>query len=244
MIQLHPRSIMATTTKPLISLKSVHLALGQDETYVSILNNISCDIYNSEAVSIIGPSGSGKSSLLMCMAGLEKISSGTIDILGERLDLMSEDECALFRGSHFGFIFQSFHLIPTMTALENIILPLELLGHDHKHERAIEALSDVGLTHRAQHMIGQLSGGERQRIAIARALVTQPQILFADEPTGNLDSATGKAIINLIFSLRHKYNSTLILVTHDAQLANLCDRIFHIDSGHLTSISSQPQHHA
>lgn len=220
-------------TQELIKFNDVCLTLGTGPTQVEILKNISLAINNGEAVSIIGPSGSGKSSLLMCMAGLEKISSGSINILNHRLDRMNEDELAQFRGTHFGFIFQSFHLIPTMTALENILLPLELSGASHHEKLAFDALRDVGLEHRAHHYIGQLSGGERQRVAIARALIIKPRILFADEPTGNLDSTTGQSIIELIFSLRQKYQSTLVLVTHDENLAHKCERIVHLNSGRL-----------
>ncbi len=222
---------------PAVKLNQVHLNLGQDQTHVHILKGISLEIAQNEAVGIVGPSGSGKSSLLMCMAGLEKITAGEISILGERMDNLDEDALARFRAQHFGFVFQSFHLIPTMTAVENVALPLELAGIPKARQRAANLLGEVGLQNRQNHYPGQMSGGEQQRVALARALVGEPKILFADEPTGNLDGKTGTHIIELIFALRREHDATLILVTHDNSLAALCDRTIRLESGLIADLS-------
>ncbi len=216
-----------------ISLSQVQLALGSGASRVEILKNISLDIAKGEAVALVGPSGSGKSTLLMTMAGLERPDSGQIRIQGTALDTLSEDGLALFRGKTIGIVFQSFHLIPTMTALENVAVPLELAGRTDAYSRAKAELARVGLSTRLHHMPAQLSGGEQQRVAIARALAPDPAILVADEPTGNLDEANGRAIIELIFALRAERGATLVLVTHDADLAGHCDRQIRLRSGEI-----------
>ena len=214
-----------------IHLEDVHLTLASAAGPVNILNGVSLKVAPGEAVALLGPSGSGKTSLLMVAAGLEAASKGRITIVGQALEGLNEDELARFRRNHIGIVFQSFHLMPTMTALENVAVPLELLGHQDAFVRAGEALDDVGLHARAHHYPGQLSGGEQQRVALARAIVHEPEMLFADEPTGNLDGVTGAAIVELLFALRERVNATLFLVTHEESLAARCDRILHMKDG-------------
>jgi len=185
-------------------------------------------------VGLIGPSGSGKSSLLMLMGGLEQATGGTITALGHDLTTMTEDQLARLRRDHFGVVFQSFHLIPTMTALENVATPLELAGIPDAFDRAAEELKTVGLESRMNHYPSQLSGGEQQRVALARAAAPRPDILLADEPTGNLDSVNGAAIVDLLFGLRERHNATLILVTHAPELAHRCDRVITLTDGRLS----------
>ncbi len=216
-----------------IELKGVHLSLGRGAARVHILKGIDLTIERSDAVGLVGPSGSGKSTLLMTMAGLERADSGSIVIDGQSLDAMNEDQLARFRGSRIGIVFQSFHLIPTMTALENVAAPLELAGDSEAFPKARRELAAVGLAERASHYPAQLSGGEQQRVALARALAPSPSILIADEPTGNLDSSTGGEIVDLIFRLRAERGATLVLVTHDAGLAARCDRTIQLRSGHI-----------
>ncbi len=216
-----------------IVLEDVHLSLGRGPARVHILKGISLAIPPGEAVGLVGPSGSGKSTLLMTLAGLERPDSGHVAIAGQDLGALDEDGLARFRGRHIGIVFQSFHLVPTMTALENVALPLELAGDAASHERAAAELAAVGLAERMTHYPAQLSGGEQQRVAIARAVVANPAILVADEPTGNLDEATGKSIIDLLFALKRDRGSTLILVTHDVTLAKRCDRIVRLRSGRI-----------
>ena len=227
------KGLSLTAQHMVISLSQVQLALGSGASRVEILKNISLDIAKGEAVALVGPSGSGKSTLLMTMAGLERPDSGQIRIQGTALDTLSEDALALFRGKTIGIVFQSFHLIPTMTALENVAVPLELAGRTDAYSRAKAELARVGLSTRLHHMPAQLSGGEQQRVAIARALAPDPAILVADEPTGNLDEANGRAIIELIFALRAERGATLMLVTHDADLAGHCDRQIRLRSGEI-----------
>lgn len=200
---------------------------------VEVLHDISLDIEAGSSLGLIGPSGSGKSSLLMILAGLEAVSSGTIRILGHNIGQMDEDALARFRRDHMGIVFQSFHLIPTMTALENVATPLELAGVVDAFDRAAEELAAVGLSHRAGHFPSQLSGGEQQRVALARAGVGRPDILLADEPTGNLDSDTGGAIIDMLFDLQERHATTLVLVTHAQELAARCDRVIALRGGGL-----------
>ncbi|HZB61587.1 MAG TPA: ABC transporter ATP-binding protein [Microvirga sp.] len=216
-----------------IALHDVDLSLGRGAARVHILKGISLGINRGEAVGLVGPSGSGKSTLLMLMAGLERPDSGRIVVDGTDLAALDEDRLARFRGRRIGIVFQSFHLVPTMTALENVALPLELAGEGDAFERARAELQAVGLGHRFQHYPAQLSGGEQQRVAIARAIVSNPAILVADEPTGNLDEKTGESIIDLLFALKRDRGATLVLVTHDLNLARLCDRMVRLRSGHI-----------
>ena len=218
-------------TTPVLSLKNAMLSLDGNAGRVDILHGISLDIEKGQTVGLVGPSGSGKSSLLMLMGGLEQASGGTIHALGQDLTAMNEDALALFRRDNMGVVFQSFHLIPTMTAVENVATPLELAGVKDAFERARSELSDVGLNHRVDHYPSQMSGGEQQRVALARASVARPKILLADEPTGNLDGTNGNAIMDLLFGLRDKHGATLVLVTHSDVLAARCDQIIRLEDG-------------
>ena len=218
-------------TKTIIELADADLTLGKDASSVHVLKKISLSINAGQSVGIVGPSGSGKSTLLMVLAGLERLDSGEIHIAGAPLHTMSEDEIAEFRGRNVGIVFQSFHLIPNMTALENVAVPLELAGERNAFERAREELAAVGLGERTSHFPGQLSGGEQQRVAIARALAPAPALLIADEPTGNLDGETGRMIADLIFDKQRQRDMTLLLVTHDPSLAARCDRQIKVRSG-------------
>ena len=220
---------------PAILLDDVHLSLGQGASRVHILKGVSLRIPRGEAVGLVGPSGSGKSTLLMTLAGLERADSGKVEIDGQDLGRLNEDGLARFRGRRIGIVFQSFHLIPTMTALENVAVPLELGGAPDAFDRAAAELKAVGLGERLSHYPGQLSGGEQQRVALARALAPDPAILVADEPTGNLDGGTGEQIIELLFRLKRERGATLVLVTHDLDLARRCDRTVRIRSGLIES---------
>ena len=211
-------------TDLVFQLKDVAFSLRGNAGQVDILRGISLKVHSGESVALVGPSGSGKSSLLMVMGGLEQATRGTVEALGHDLSTMDEDALARFRQGRMGIVFQSFHLIPTMTALENVATPLEISGQPDAFERASEALEAVGLGHRVDHYPAQLSGGEQQRVALARACAPRPAILLADEPTGNLDSTNGSAIMDLLFEMRDTYGATLVLVTHDAALAERCDR--------------------
>lgn len=216
-------------------MSNVELSLGRGAARVHILKGISLEVEAGEAVGLVGPSGSGKSSLLMVLAGLERADKGSIRIEGQELAHLSEDQLALFRGRRIGIVFQSFHLVPTMTARENVALPLELAGRPDALVRAEAELRAVGLGERLHHYPAQLSGGEQQRVAIARALAPDPAIVIADEPTGNLDEATGSAIVELLFGLRRERGVTLVLVTHDMALAARCDRVIRLRSGRIVS---------
>ena len=222
---------------PIISLRDVHLSLPSNAGVVHILKNVDLTVHRGETVGLIGPSGSGKSSLLMLMGGLEQASFGKVDVLGQDLSILNEDALARFRRSHMGIVFQSFHLIPTMTALENVATPLELAGVKDAMERARAELAEVGLAERGGHFPAQLAGGEQQRVALARAAVLRPNILLADEPTGNLDGQNGSVIMDMLFSLREKHGSTLVLVTHDPVLAKRCDRMIALSDGRIVSQS-------
>jgi putative ABC transport system ATP-binding protein len=224
---------MTWMTEPLVALDDVHVSLGRGAARVHILKGISLRVERGEAVGLTGPSGSGKSTLLMVLAGLERAQAGTVKLDGTRLDTLDEDALARFRGARIGIVFQSFHLIPTMTALENVAIPLELAGDREAFVKARRELAAVGLAERLSHYPAQLSGGEQQRVALARALAPDPSIIVADEPTGNLDDATGRSIIDLMFATRRDRNATLILVTHDADLAARCDRSIRIRSGRI-----------
>ena len=221
--------------KPIVSLKDVRLTLASRAGPVEILRGVGLDIARGEAVAVVGPSGSGKTSLLMILAGLERATSGSVRIADHDFVRLGEDEVALVRGAEIGIVFQSFHLVPTMTALENVALPLEFAGDRGAGERARELLEEVGLGHRIDHFPAQLSGGEQQRVAIARALAPQPQLLLADEPTGNLDGRTGRAIIDLLFGLHRRRQTTLVLITHDEPLAAQCGRLLRMADGRIVA---------
>jgi putative ABC transport system ATP-binding protein len=218
---------------PAIALAGVNLSLGRAAARVHILKDIDLNIGHGEAIGMVGPSGSGKSTLLMVMAGLERPDAGSVMVAGETLSALDEDALARFRGRNVGIVFQSFHLIPTMTALENVAVPLELAGVRDALERAAQELDAVGLGERRHHYPAQLSGGEQQRVALARALVPNPAILIADEPTGNLDETTGSEIIELMFKGHAERRTTLVLVTHDTGLAARCDRVVRLRSGRI-----------
>jgi putative ABC transport system ATP-binding protein len=220
-----------STAGPAIALAGVNLSLGQGAARVHILKDIDLHIGTGEAVGLVGPSGSGKSTLLMVMAGLERTDTGTVAVAGSLLNKLDEDALARFRGRNVGIVFQSFHLIPTMTALENVAVPLELAGIDDAQERARAELDAVGLGGRLDHYPAQLSGGEQQRVALARALAPDPAILVADEPTGNLDEDTGGQIVDLLFAGHAQRGTTLVLVTHDTGLAARCGRVVRMRSG-------------
>ncbi|OAP38965.1 ABC transporter ATP-binding protein [Sinorhizobium glycinis] len=221
--------------KTIIELKNADLTLGEAAASVHVLKGVSLTVNAGESVGIVGPSGSGKSTLLMVMAGLERLDGGEIVIDGTALHHMSEDEIADFRGRNIGIVFQSFHLIPNMTALENVAVPLELANVRNAFEVARRELVAVGLGERLTHYPGQLSGGEQQRVAIARALAPSPKLLIADEPTGNLDAETGRQIADLLFAEQRERGMTLILVTHDAALAGRCSRQVRVRSGEIVS---------
>ena len=220
-------------SQPVLDLKDVTLSLKGNAGMVEILHGIDLTVHKGETLGLIGPSGSGKSSLLMVMGGLELATSGSVKALGQDLTQMDEDAMARFRRDHMGVVFQSFHLIPTMTALENVATPLELAGEKDAYARAEAELEAVGLGHRSDHYPAQMSGGEQQRVALARASVTRPEILLADEPTGNLDGANGQAIIDMLFGLRDRHGATLVLVTHSRELADKCDRVVRLTDGHI-----------
>ncbi|MFW2403649.1 MAG: ABC transporter ATP-binding protein [Gammaproteobacteria bacterium] len=216
-----------------IVLQTVGLSkqVSSPEGSLTILDDINLEVRPGESVALIGPSGAGKTTLLALLAGLDGPTAGEAWLCGENLTVMDEDGRARVRGEHVGFVFQSFHLVPSLTALENVMLPLELNGDSAAAAKAREALTSVGLAERTTHYPKQLSGGEKQRVAIARAFVTKPDILFADEPTGNLDSSSGDRVANLLFDLNRQSNTTLVLVTHDRQLAERCERIIELEAG-------------
>jgi putative ABC transport system ATP-binding protein len=224
---------------PVIALNNVSLRLAGNAGPVDILHGLTLEVGAQETVGLIGPSGSGKSSLLMLMGGLERASGGEIRAMGQDLTAMNEDQLARFRRSHMGVVFQSFHLIPTMTALENVATPLELGGVADAFERAEAELEAVGLGSRMHHYPAQMSGGEQQRVALARAAAPRPDILLADEPTGNLDGNTGEAIMDLLFGLRDRHGATLILVTHAPELAKRCDRVIRLRDGRIEADAAQ-----
>ena len=221
-----------------IVLNNARLALKSADGMIDILKGISLAISDGESVGILGPSGAGKTSLLMVMSGLESLSSGTIQLANQDITRMGEDSLAALRRDKVGIVFQAFRLIPSMTAIQNVAVPLELAGNRAAEELAQAALESVGLGHRLTHLPDQLSGGEQQRVAIARAIVPRPQILLADEPTGNLDSATGESVINTLFAASQAAGTALVLVTHDAGLAGRCSRVLHIAGGLLVHDSA------
>ena len=217
--------------KKLIELENIHVDLKSSFETINVLKGINLKIFKNESVGIIGESGAGKSTLIMCIAGLELISKGKILFNNLPIHNLKEDDLALFRSKNIGIIFQSFNLLPSMTALENVNLPIEISGNFKNNKMAIELLTAVGLKNRIFHYPHQLSGGEQQRVAIARSLISNPEILIADEPTGNLDKKNSEDVIKLLFQLKQDFGSTLILVTHDTSVAKLCDRILKIDNG-------------
>jgi len=225
-------------SSPLLSLIDARLALEGNAGRVEILHGITLDVHSGETVGLVGPSGSGKSSLLMLMGGLERATGGTVRAMGHDLGAMNEDALARLRRAHVGVVFQSFHLIPTMTALENVAIPLELAGRPDARVRALEELTTVGLATRAAHYPSQLSGGEQQRVALARAAAPRPALILADEPTGNLDSTTGAMIVDLLFELRDRHGATLVLVTHDPVLAARCDRVIALRDGRIETAAA------
>ena len=217
--------------KWIVDLSDVHVTLNSSAGAVHILRGIDLQIAAGETVSVVGPSGAGKSTMMMIMAGLEHASSGSVRVAGRELTEMDEDALAIFRRDHVGIVFQAFHLVPTMTALENVAIPLEFAGCSDAFERAQDELVAVGLGHRLGHYPSQLSGGEQQRVALARALVPSPALLLADEPTGNLDGATGAQIVELMFELSARRDATLVLITHDMKLAERCRRNIRVADG-------------
>ncbi len=217
--------------EPVIALKDVSLTLGTRAGPVDILKSVELAVAPGESVAVVGPSGSGKTSLLMVIAGLERASRGRVAVAGHELDGLDEDALALVRGANIGIVFQSFHLVPTMTALENVALPLELAGKPDAFGTARALLEEVGLSHRVDHFPAQMSGGEQQRVAVARALSPRPQIVLADEPTGNLDGKTGEHVADLLFELHRRRSATLVLVTHETALARRCGRIVRMADG-------------
>jgi putative ABC transport system ATP-binding protein len=218
---------------PILLMRDARLRLAGNAGPVDILHGITLSVGAGETLGLVGPSGSGKSSLLMLMGGLERATGGHVEAVGHDLTAMDEDALARFRRDHMGVVFQSFHLIPTMTALENVATPLELAGHADAFDRAAAELEAVGLAHRADHYPSQLLGGEQQRVALARAAAPRPAILLADEPTGNLDGANGQAIMDLLFGLRDRHGATLVMVTHATDLAALCDRVVRLRDGRI-----------
>jgi putative ABC transport system ATP-binding protein len=220
-------------SEPVILLDNVDLTLGSGPSRVHVLRDVNLAVARGESIGLVGPSGSGKSTLLMVIAGLERIDRGRVVVAGQDFAGLDEDRLALFRGAEIGFVFQAFHLIETMNALENVAVPLELAGRRDAFQRAAAVLRQVGLGERLSHYPAQLSGGEQQRVAIARALAPDPKILIADEPTGNLDTETGRDIADLIFRSVAERGTTLVLVTHDAELAARCDRTVRIASGQI-----------
>jgi len=225
-------------TPPILSLTDVTLTLDGNAGQVEILHGITLSVTAGETVGLVGPSGSGKSSLLMLLGGLERATGGQVVAIGQDLTTMTEDQLARFRRDNMGVVFQSFHLIPTMTALENVATPLELAGRRDAFDRAEQELAAVGLADRMTHYPGQLSGGEQQRVALARAAAPRPRILLADEPTGNLDEANGRAVMDLLFDLRDRHGATLIMVTHAPDLAARCDRVIRLRDGRVEALQA------
>jgi putative ABC transport system ATP-binding protein len=226
-------SALDEAAEMMVRLDDIHLKLESAAGEVNILRGIDLAVAAGETVSVVGPSGSGKSTMMMVIAGLERPSSGRIQVAGVDLDRLNEDGLALFRRKSVGIVFQNFHLIPTMTALENVAVPLELAGDREAFGKAARELESVGLGHRLTHYPGQLSGGEQQRVALARAFAVEPRLVLADEPTGNLDGETGQRVIDLMFELRARRGTTLLLITHDPALAQRCGRTVHLLDGRI-----------
>ena len=232
-----PVSAAAVPGPPLVRVAGLHLTLPGSAGVVNILNGVDLAVCHGEAIGLVGPSGSGKTSLLMVLAGLERATSGVVEVAGQELGRLDEDALARFRRGRIGIVFQAFHLIPSMTALENVAVPLELAGRRDAFAVAEESLRAVRLGHRLRHLPGELSGGEQQRVALARAFAPSPALLLADEPTGNLDRATGAMVMDLLFDLRARAGTTLFLVTHDPALAARCGRELRMTDGRLSSAS-------
>ncbi len=224
-----------TTSQAAISARNLTLTLGSDASPVEILRGIDLDIGKGETVALLGPSGSGKSSLMAVLSGLERASGGTLKVAGQDFASMDEDALAHARRGAIGIVLQAFHLLPTMTALENVATPMELAGEEDAHARATAELEAVGLGHRLSHYPQQLSGGEQQRVAIARAIAPRPELIFADEPTGNLDAATGHEIVELLFRRREETGATLLVITHDPELAEHCERVLTLGDGRIAT---------
>ena len=224
---------------PAIKLEDLHVTLPSRAGPVAILRGIDLGVAAGDAIAVVGPSGSGKSTLLMVIAGLERATQGSVSVHGIDYAVLDEDGLARLRAANIGIVFQSFHLVPTMTALENVALPLEFLDRDEPFAAARAALAEVGLSHRESHFPGQLSGGEQQRVAIARALAPRPSLILADEPTGNLDLATGGEVMDLLFALKERTAATLLLITHDRALAKRCDRIVNLADGRIVSAAAK-----
>ena len=220
-----------SAVEPMVRLQEVELTLKSDAGEINILRGIDLSVGKGESVGVVGPSGSGKTSMIMVIAGLEQVSSGRVSVAGWEISALAEDSLAEFRRDHVGVVFQSFHLVPTMTAHENVAVPMELAGRADAFERAAEVLAEVGLAERLKHYPGQLSGGEQQRVALARAFVVEPRLLLADEPTGNLDGDTGARIVELMFGMAERAGTTLMLITHDSAIAHRCDRVLRMVDG-------------
>ncbi|HEU0069720.1 MAG TPA: ABC transporter ATP-binding protein [Alphaproteobacteria bacterium] len=228
----------SASPQPIIRLEGVELTLPSAAGMVNILRGIDLAVQPGESVGVVGPSGSGKSTMVMIMAGLERATKGRVTVGGADYAAMNEDELALFRRNNIGIVFQSFHLVPAMTALENVAIPLELAGERDAFERAAAELQNVGLGHRLTHYPSQMSGGEQQRVALARAFATQPKLILADEPTGNLDGANGRAVVDLLFGAQARLGTTLVLITHDAALAEHCHRVLRMEDGKIAGESA------
>ena len=224
---------MLQSTTPTILLENLDLSLASAAGQVNILRGMNLAVDAGETIGVVGPSGSGKTSMLMIIAGLERPTGGRVEVAGHDIAQMDEDALALFRRNHVGIVFQDFHLVPTMTALENAAMPLEFAGDKNAFDKARAQLDAVGLAHRLDHYPGQLSGGEQQRVALARAFAPEPAILLADEPTGNLDQATGNAVMDLLFDLHDRHGTTLMLITHEPRLAEKCSRIVTVADGQI-----------
>jgi len=226
---------IANSDNDTVVLRTTNLSkqVSSPEGMLTILDDISLDIHRGESVALVGASGAGKTTLLALLAGLDRPTAGQVWLCGQQITAMDEDGRAKLRGQHVGFVFQSFHLVPSLTAIENVMLPLELVGDSRARARSEEALTSVGLQNRMGHYPKQLSGGEKQRVAIARAFVTRPTILFADEPTGNLDTASGDRVAKLLFELNEQLETTLVLVTHERTLAARCDRVIELEAGRM-----------
>ena len=224
-----------TTSQDAICARDLRLTLGSTQAPVEILKGLDLTIKHGETVALLGPSGSGKSSLMAVLSGLERATSGTLSVAGQDFAAMDEDDLARARRGRIGIVLQAFHLLPTMTALENVATPMELAGESDAQERAKAELEAVGLGHRLDHYPQQLSGGEQQRVAIARAIASRPDLIFADEPTGNLDAATGHEIVELLFARRAETGATLLVITHDPELADHCERVLTLGDGRIAS---------